>query len=154
MARKISRLRRGAGCLLIGTSLLGSALLGGCATIDNNGLSYYDKRVLDKIMQEAREEVAQKRFKDSYNGFRIISENKDLYIEKVDGSEKRKITNTPELPETWAFITKDRGYIIYRTTDNLFLSDRYFSQSLNKDDSNKVEISEEEYIIHRNERFK
>jgi hypothetical protein len=44
---------------------------------------------------------------------RIVRINHDLYIEKLDGSERRQLTNTPDIEEGGAFFTKDGKYIVY-----------------------------------------
>ena len=129
--------------------------LTGCATVENQSawqsLDELDKWA-DKRDIEIRKKVADERFKDSYNGLKIISENYDLYIETMDGKDKRRITNTPDVKETWAFFTKDGKSVIYQTTDSNFTTERYFIQPIDKDDGSKEEMSDGQYSIFHQER--
>jgi hypothetical protein len=121
----------------------------GCATTDNWGTDAWNKERYREIIKESAEE----RIKDIYNGYKLISENNDLIIEKIDGSEKRKITSSPYITEHMGFISKDGKCILYRTTDETYSKDDFFIQPFDKDDSNKEKIDRETYSRFWDERF-
>ena len=50
---------------------------------------------------------------DSYGDYKLVERNSDLYIEKMDSSESRRITNTPNVEESHATFTKEGNYIAY-----------------------------------------
>lgn len=137
--------------LLLGANLIG---LAGCASVENtSGYITIEQaeRWADKRAVEIRKELSEKRFRDAYNGKQIISEGYDLYI--IEGGNKRRVTNTPDIKETGAFFTKDGTFIIYVTTDENFMTAKYSIQPSDKDDNYKEEISEPQYSIYHQERF-
>ena len=73
--------------------------LGGCATTG--------------YATGGRNEIGYEKFHDSYGDQKIVSRNNDLYLEKLDGSESRKLTNTPDLLELWPRFIENGKKIIY-----------------------------------------
>ena len=118
--------------ILVSLALLGSALsLTGCATTGYaNG---------------AKSGVSYDKYHDSYGEYRIVSRNNDLYVEKLDGSEKRKITNTPHLREFCAHFARKGDFIVYGEAVGLYGLAKYYKVKLNGENPVKIEISLEEY---------
>lgn len=109
--------------LLLGASLLG---LSGCAalySVDHN--------------------VHQDEYFDSYGDYRLIERNNDIYVEKLDKSESRQITHTPQTKEKSAWFTKKGTYIVYfdETTPDGYGA---YLIKTEEGDSKKIRISEGE----------
>ena len=101
------------------------------------------------------------KFLDSYEGYKLVRRHEDIYIEKTDGSESRRITHTPHVRETSAFITKDKAYIVYSEYvgwSNFWGASSYrdsykiYLVDIDGDDSTRKEISFEESHSLGNER--
>lgn len=82
-------------------------------------------------------------FLDSYGDYKIVRKDNDTYLEKLDGSESKRLTHTPDVYEDGYFVSRGK-YIRYRETHGK--SGRYFVISIDGDDSNRKEISLEEYL--------
>lgn len=145
-----AKLRKITAGIALGIGLLG---LTGCATTGYTGESKEYKRWEVERLTEARKKQNGNMFKDSYLGRRLFSENEDLYIENLDGTDKKRITYSPETKETWAFFTKDGKYVFYRTTDNNFSTEEY-NIALIEEGKAARRISEDEYSVYWEERFK
>lgn len=109
--------------LLIGASLLG---LNGCATVgavQNNQETYLD----------------------SHGDYRLIERNNDIHMEKLDRSESRQITHTPQSKERLAWFTKNGTYIMYldETTPDGSGAGAYLVKT-EEDDSKRIKISDGE----------
>jgi hypothetical protein len=77
--------------------------------------------------------------------YKLTMRDNDVYLEKIDGSEKRQITHTPEIKEHNAVFSGDGNYIIFieryqnpKGEDPIF---KYFLTKKDSDDSTKKEIS-------------
>lgn len=100
-------------------------------------------------------------FFDRIGEMKLVSRENDLYIEKVDGSDKRKITSTSEIFERDAFFSKDGRYVLYETDESKYLMKgvadiKYsrFLQPVDENDSKKIEIDEFMYRDFKRERIK
>lgn len=125
--KKTSDFRRGSAYLLLGASLLGSAFLGGCATTSGT-------------MQK---DVGYEQFYDSQGDYKLVGKNNDIYLEKLDGSESRQVTHTPNVKERAGYFTKTGNYIIYwdETTPDGYGA---YLVKTEEDDSKRIRISEDE----------
>lgn len=94
-----------------------------------------------------------KAFKDSFNGRRILVSENDLYIENLDGTERARITNSPEIKKTWAFLTKDAKYVFFKTASDDFWTEEYFIKLLDGMTGNEKQIDDAEYDVYFQERF-
>lgn len=96
------------------------------------------------------------RFLDSYKGYRLVERNNDIYLEKLDGSESRRITNTPNINERYATISKEGEYIAYEEDRGGYYNAQYYLIKFNSDDSIRKRISLEEIrrISIERERYK
>lgn len=127
MQNLAKKFRRGAKMLILGASLMG---LAGCATtggIKQNNTDY--------------------KFLDSYNGYRVIERDSDIYLERLDGSESRRITNTPDVKESFATISKDGNYIAYNEVcgnEWEHQNHKYYIIKKENDDNSRKQISFEE----------
>lgn len=127
---KTSKFKTGAASFLLGVSLMG------CATYGIYG----------------SEEDS---FLDSYQGYRVISQNNDIYIEDTERTKSTRITFTPDIDEPVARITKDGKYLIYSEGNKTDWSDRKrYLKPLKDLSSPKIEITEPEANIYYNERLK
>lgn len=88
-----------------------------------------------------RKDVGYEQFYDSQGDYHLVGKSNDVYIEKLDGSESRQITHTPNMKERYAYFTKSGEYILYsfRAGEGAFIVKR------GEDDSNQKTISEEEF---------
>lgn len=114
---------RGAACFAIALGLMG---LTGCAslyTVDHN--------------------VHQDEYFDSHGDYRLIERNNDIYMEKLDRSESRQITHTPNVREKSASFVKNWNYIIYFDETTPAFSGGYLVKT-EEDDSKRIRISEGE----------
>ena len=92
-------------------------------------------------------------FMDAYEEYEIFERNNDLYLEKKDKSEIRRITNTPKIREVSAVTVNDGKDILYSVIEKKMINyavtdptrgtiviiegDKFYSQPLNGDDNNK-----------------
>jgi hypothetical protein len=85
---------------------------------------------------------------DSRGDYRLIEKNKDVYIEKLDGSEGRQITHTPDIEESGAQFSKDGKYIIFtvRADPKEAYSFKCYLIKRDSDDSTRKEISRVEAL--------
>jgi hypothetical protein len=121
------RFRRGATYFLVGLALLGAS---GCATTGYTG----GKRVNYE-------------FCDKYGEYKLVKKNNDLYIEKLDGSESRRITNTPNIREGTARFISEGKYIIYSEVPKIGwgITGSYIIPR-NSNDKDRKEISRDEFF--------
>lgn len=124
---KYKKFRRGAACLIIGASLLAGGSLGltGCITTGyalQNGVDY-------------------DQFYDSNGEYKLVGRNNDVWMEKIDGSEKRQITHTPSIPELRAYLVSDQKYIVYTEPQHLFSNSKSFIVPSDSNDSERKPIS-------------
>lgn len=134
-------------CVLMG--LAGCATAGSSIYSNDNGMTADEREIVIKNRQEKSEQ----RLKDVYNGYKLISESNDLFIVKLDGNERSRITSTPEVKETWAIITKDGSCVAYKTTDQTFLKEEIYLQPIGKDSSFSERLSDEQWMNLLTERF-
>ena len=120
---------RSVNMLLIGAGLAGVLALGGCATTGSYA--------------QSESNVDYEKFLDSYGDYKLVRRNNDIWMEKLDGSESRQITHTPNTKETGAFFSKDRGYIAFSLD---YLDGPFYLVKSDADDKSKKEISKNEYI--------
>lgn len=78
------------------------------------------------------------------NEHQIITKNDDLYLEKLDGSESKRLTHTPELSEWDARFAGNGKYIIYGEIRNSVDSGKLYIIPANGDDSQRKEISQQQ----------
>lgn len=108
--------------ILLCIVLLG--LVSGCATVPVSNIGY-------------------EKFYDSYGDHKLVGRNNDIYLEKLDGSESRQITHTPNNKERLAWFTKSGDYIVYwdETTPSGYGA---YLTNIKEDDSKRIHISEDE----------
>lgn len=129
-----NKFRRGVAGLLVGLGLLGMT---GCATTG-------------EYATNNSSEIGYEKFFDSYGDYRLVRRNNDVWIEKLDGSESRQITHTPNVKEERADFSKDNNYILYleyhyRDGEGRDHGKAYRTKR-NSDDSTKQEIGGSEYM--------
>lgn len=133
----IDKLGRGAKLFLIGSYLVGLIGLAGCATtseLANNNIGYEE-------------------FFDSYGDYKLVGRNNDVYMEKLDGSESKKITHTPGIKEGDAFFVEKGKYIVYfewRRTPSFGDNKRYIQKTEGSWEERR-EINGAEYSRYFNE---
>jgi hypothetical protein len=115
--------------LLIGISLLG---LAGCATTGNYA---------------GGNDIGYERFFDRRGDYKLVSRNNDVYLEKIDGSDSRQITHTPDIREGGADFGRDGKYILY--SEDVFdpyakIRGKYYKINFDSDDSTRKQISIDE----------
>lgn len=123
MRSLFDRIKRGAASLIIGAGLIG---LSGCATVGavESRLDY-------------------DRFYDTNGEYRLVGRNNDVWIEKIDGTEKRQITHTPKVQESIAFFAYDNKYIA--CSEYGWGASKMFIVPINKDDNESKEIPQSEF---------
>ena len=99
-------------------------------------------------------------FYDRIGELMLVGESKDVYIEKIDGTERRKITRTPDIYELDAFFGFGGTYVVYKAEKKKSAFDksaehthRYFMQPTDGDDMKRVEIDEFLYADLKKERI-
>lgn len=73
----------------------------------------------------AIDEAPEFAFFDRLGELRLVSREKDLYVEKLDGSEKRRLTSTSLVVERDAFFSKGGIYVVYETDES-----RYYAKGI------------------------
>jgi hypothetical protein len=78
--------------------------------------------------------------------YQLVSRNNDLYLEKLDGKEGRRLTNTPENAEFKVRFVADGKYIIYLELARRFPleSHKAYIIPTDGDDSERKEINQEQ----------
>ena len=113
--------------LFIGASLFG---LNGCATTGSYAVKGTDYN----------------QFYDTNGEYKLVGRNNDIYLEKLDKSESKRITNTPSITERVADFSKDGKYILYMEEHGSGLTDiTCYLIERGKDDKDRKEISITEY---------
>lgn len=130
------RFGNGARLFLAGAYLTGLIGLGGCATTGS-------------AVQNTQSEIGYEKFYDSYGDYKIVGRDNDIYLEKLDGSESRRITNTSSIKEDFAIFSKDGNYIAYHEN-----TDRHYIIRSNTDDRERKEISFDEISNIIEERYR
>lgn len=84
-------------------------------------------------------------FYDTNGEYRLVGRNNDVWIEKIDGSEKRQITHTPSVREDEAYFVMGSKYIVFGKINysQAYLSKVYLV-AFDKDDTAKKEITMQE----------
>ena len=78
--------------------------------------------------------------------YKIITRNDDLYLEKLDGSDSKQLTHTPAKTNTYARFVADGKYIVYGEINSNGVGSRYYIIPADSDDSQRKEISEQEFV--------
>jgi hypothetical protein len=123
-------IRKCAASVLIGLGLLG---LGGCATGGNYSV---------------QDDIGYEKFLALRGDYRLVERNNDVYLEKIDGSDSRQITHTPDIREFGADFACDGKYILYSEDAPDYsakIRGKYYRINYNSDDSSRKQISLDEY---------
>ena len=130
MSKVKSNLGKCAAGFLFGLSLMG---LAGCATtgsyaVENNNLGYEE-------------------FFSLRGDQRLVRKNNDVYLEKEDGTESKRVTYTPNIKENYAAFSTDGKYIMYNEMFPTQADYRYKYYKVNSDcnQNTKKEISGSEF---------
>jgi hypothetical protein len=88
-------------------------------------------------------------FYDRYGDLMLVGRDNDIYIDKIDGSESRKVTSTPDLIELDAFLGLGGRYVLYKTEKKVSVFDKthdyqfeYFMQKIDDTDLKKTRIND------------
>lgn len=114
-------MRRCFSALALGLGLMG---LAGCATTSLSEGYFFQQR----------------------GEYQLVNRNNDLYLERLDGKESRRLTNTPENVEFKARFVADGEYIIYLEFARRFPVEAHkaFIIPADGDDSERKEITQEQ----------
>ncbi len=120
------------GLVCLTASISSLCFISGCASRDTIGSGGYTHRF-------AR-----------YGEYNLVSKNNDLYIEKLDGRDSKRLTFTPKFKESFAFIVGNTGYVAYSVYEgsakiDLSKPNRYYIQNLDLNRSSRKRISEDEF---------
>ncbi|MFH1753742.1 MAG: hypothetical protein ABH875_06120, partial [Candidatus Omnitrophota bacterium] len=92
-------------------------------------------------------------FYDRIGELMLIGRRKDVYVERLDTGESRKVTNTPDMRELDAFFGQGGSVIIYKAEEKKSAFDKkssyefnLFMQPTDMNDLKKVEI---DYFLYR-----
>jgi len=122
--------------------LMGSLGLAECVTVESHA---------------ADNNTGYQKFYDSQGDYKLVRRNNDIYREKIDGSEARQITHTPDIEEAYANFSTDGKYIVfgeelkvkesgsYPYIRKYIAASKVYRIKSDSDDSTKQEISYEEY---------
>ena len=80
-----------------------------------------------------------------YGNFELVRKNNDLYLQKPDGSNAIRMTFTPKLKESHAFIRSISGYLIYSVEENPAKPPKYYIQSMDIGIKSRKRITEKEF---------
>jgi len=131
-------LKRGAKMLILGAGLMGLTTLAGCATTGN----YAE--------DNSQRNFGYDSFDDMKGDYKLVGRNKDIYLEKLDGSESRQITHTPLVKETSAFSAEGNYIIVMENYENQHdrrnPHQKFFLIKRDTDDSTRKEISADEAV--------
>jgi len=92
---------------------------------------------------------------DSYAGYRLVSRHNDIYLEREDGGESRRITQSLEIHEGACYFLLEGEYIVYKENKNKYdyASDRYFITPKSEKFKKRDEISLQEFVeLYKNDR--
>lgn len=128
--------KRGAASFLVGLSLMG---LAGCATGPYGTTA--EIYVRDPGISD---EVGYDQYFDMLGDHKLVGRKNDIYIEKIDGTESRQLTHSPNHAKT-AFFCDDGKYITYLEWNGPYIGyptgGDYFIIDSKSDDSTKKAIS-------------
>ena len=102
--------------------------LGGCATSEN----YVSN-------------VDYEEFYDASGEHKLVRRNNDIWMENLDGSESRQLTNTPAVKEWIAEFILEGRYVLYSTTEGRTEHFRYFIATVSGGDVKTREVDKEEW---------
>lgn len=78
---------------------------------------------------------------------KIVTRGKDLFWEKLDGSESRQLTHTPDVWDMAARLVGEGKFVAYCESKSYYdLHPKCFIIPATGDDSQRKEISEQEFI--------
>jgi len=80
-----------------------------------------------------------------YGYLELVRKNNDLYLQKPDGSNSLRMTFTPRLKESNAFILSDSGYLVYSVLENPVKPRKYYIQSLDIGIKSRKTITEQQF---------
>lgn len=97
--------------------------------------------------------VGYEKFFDSRGDQKLVRRSNDIYLEKIDSSDSKQITHTPDIEETYASFSTDGKYILFgeglgveeRGFYRLIAAKKHYRIKSDSDDNTKQEISYEEY---------
>src|SRR3989338_1510399 len=78
--------------------------------------------------------------------YKIITRNDDLYLERLDGSDSKRLTHTPDKISSSARYVVDGKYIVYGEANSNQFSSKYYIIPAEGDDAQKKEITEQEFL--------
>ena len=88
-------------------------------------------------------------FYDRYGDMMLVGRDNDIYIDKIDGTDSRKVTSTPDLIELDAFFGLGGRYVVYKTEKKISVFDKthdyvyeYFMQKIDDTDMKKTKIND------------
>lgn len=100
-------------------------------------------------------------FFDRLGDLVLIGKEKELYIQRIDGSNRKKITSTPDITELDAFFGYGGRYVVYKAEKKKSAFDKkphykykYFMQPIDENDLKKREIDEFIYRDFKKERIR
>lgn len=90
-------------------------------------------------------------FYDLKGEYKLVGKNNDIYLEKIDGSESRQITHTPQVKEASSAFSSEGNYIIIMEEyenphDRKNPLQKFFLIKKESNDSTKKEISPDEAV--------
>lgn len=80
-----------------------------------------------------------------YGDLELVRKNNDLYLQKPDGTNSLRMTFTPGLKESNAFILSDSGYLVYAVSENPTKPKKYYIQSLDIGVKSIKKITEQQF---------
>lgn len=120
---KTGKVKTGVASFLLGVSLMGVA---GCETF------------CPPI------DTTQPYFLESREDWKLYKLNNDLYLEKLDGSENKRLTFSPGEMEWPVRFIRDGKYVVYCEMKNG--SEKYYIQPVEKNAEDRKEIRGDEFV--------
>ncbi|MFA5008712.1 MAG: hypothetical protein WC546_05780 [Candidatus Omnitrophota bacterium] len=87
------------------------------------------------------------KFYDSYDDYVLARKDGDLYVEKLNRTDSRRVTFNPKETKTDAMFTKNGRCIVY-SVNRCCIEPKiaYYMQPVDKDDSARTEIAAKEFF--------
>ncbi|MFH1459988.1 MAG: hypothetical protein ABIG64_06415 [Candidatus Omnitrophota bacterium] len=80
-----------------------------------------------------------------YGNYNLVSKNSDLYMEKIDGKETKRLTFTPKQKEDFAFMVSNSGYVAYSVIEDIKKPKKYYLQNVDANYKTREKITEKEF---------
>ncbi|MFH2137729.1 MAG: hypothetical protein ABII88_04400 [Candidatus Omnitrophota bacterium] len=87
-----------------------------------------------------------------YGEYNLVSKNSDLYMDRVNGKDSRRLTFSPKVKEDFAFVLGNTGYVVYSVIEDISKPKKYYIQNMDTSYKTRKKITEQEFNKYLRER--